>query len=224
MYLWWRLIRSALPAGRGEKKFGSMDVAQLPEINGYTTGTWKIDPSHSEVSFVLRHTMVQIRGRFSVNGTIVTEDDLAKSHVDVTIDPATFYSGSPVRDEKIRYFTDFLDSRAFPEITFKSGEIVPVDDRRFQLHGKLTARGIERSVVLDAIFNGFGRCDLYGLRMGFLATTTLDRRDFGIATSPPVVDTTVPFEDNPTMLGWTMKVEIHVEAVLAGDEGRYRWE
>lgn len=159
-----------------------------------------------------------------MKGVITTEPELPKSHVEVTIDPASFWSGSPVRDEKIRTLSDFLETAKFPEITFKSGEITPVDDRRFKLHGTLRARGVEREVVLDAVFNGFGRCDLYGLRMGFLATTTLDRRDFGITTEPPVVDSTIPLEENPTMLGWKLKVEIHVEAVLEGDEGRYRWQ
>ena len=195
----------------------------FPEVAGYKAGKWIIDPSHSEVSFLLRHTLVHIRGRFGVEGVIVTEGDLQDSHVEVKIDPTSFWSGSPVRDEKIRYLGDFLDARQFPEITFRSTGLEPVDDRHFKLHGTLVARGVERQIVLDARFNGFGRCDLYGLRMGFLATTTLDRRDFGISTSPPVVDTTIPLEENPTMLGWKLAVEIHVESVLEGDQGKYRW-
>lgn len=201
-----------------------MAKQNFPTVQGYRAGKWRIDPSHSEVSFLLRHTLVHIRGRFNVNGTISTAEELENSRAEITIDPASFWSGSPVRDEKIRTLGDFLDTQKYPEITFKSGQIVPVDDRRFQLHGTLVARGVERQVVLDAIFNGFGRCDLYGLRMGFFATTTLDRRDFGITTSPPVVDSTIPLEENPTMLGWKLKVEIHVEAVLEGDEGKYRWQ
>ena len=37
-----------------------------PAIPGYLTGTWTIDPVHSEVSFVVRHLMVsKVRGRFA---------------------------------------------------------------------------------------------------------------------------------------------------------------
>lgn len=202
-----------------------MAVSALPEIIGYTAGLWKIDPTHSEVSFTMRHTLVHLRGRFvNLTGTIITGSNVLDSSVAVCIDPASFWTGSPVRDEKIRFLPDFLDARTFGGITFRSEEMIPAgDDRRFRLRGVLSVRDIERPITLDACFNGYGRCDLYGHRMGFSATTTLDRRDFGISTQPPPIEATLPIEDGPSMLGWKLKVDIQVEAVLENVEGKYKW-
>jgi polyisoprenoid-binding protein YceI len=202
-----------------------MATATLPKIVGYRAGLWKIDPTHSEVSFTMRHTLVHLRGRFSrLSGVIATADELPDSHVTVEIDAASFWTGSEVRDEKIRFLSDFLEARRFPAILFRSTRLRPLgDERGFFLDGFLTVRGTERPVTLDARFNGFGNCALYGTRVGFSATTTLDRRDFGIATEPPPIAATLPLEDGPSMLGWTLKVDIQVEAVLDGVEGKYRW-
>jgi polyisoprenoid-binding protein YceI len=129
-----------------------------------------------------------------------------------------------VRDDKIRYLADFLDARRFPAIRFRSDEIEPAgDERNFRLTGILTCRGVEKRVRLDARFNGFGRSALYGLRMGFSAATTLDRRDFGITTVAPSLDATLPLDDSAGLLGWKLNVEIQVEVVLANDEGKYKW-
>lgn len=201
-------------------------MAQLPvPLPGYVAGRWKIDPTHSEVSLVIRHTLIHLRGTFTgVNGVIETTDDLLSSHAEVTIDPASFWSGSPVRDEKIRHWADFLESGKWPEITFRSTSLEPAgDDRRFRLNGLLTCRGVSKAVTLDALFNGFGRSNLYGYRMGFSAETTLDRRDFGIVTTPPPVESTIELEEGPSMLGNTLRISIQVEAVLENDEGKYRW-
>lgn len=193
-------------------------------IDGYTAGRWKIDPTHSEVSFTMRHTLIQLRGHFAIqSGSIVTGEGVEQSHCEVVINPASFWSGSEVRDAKIRSLEDFLHTSRWPEIRFQSRALKPIDGRRFILGGVLTCRGISKDVTLDARFNGFGRCDLYGLRMGFSATTRLDRRDFGISTIPPPIESTLPLDEGPSMLGCQLNVDIQVEAVLENDEGRYRW-
>jgi len=70
---------------------------QLP---GFIAGTWEIDPVHSEVSFVVRHMVVsKVRGRFDrFSGTIVTDEDLGRSSVNVTIDASSIGTNEPNRD------------------------------------------------------------------------------------------------------------------------------
>ena len=58
-------------------------TATTTEIPGYLAGTWQIDPSHSNVTFSIRHMMVsKVRGSFGeFTGTIVTGDELTDSSV-----------------------------------------------------------------------------------------------------------------------------------------------
>ena len=60
-----------------------------------TTGTWVIDPSHSNVEFVVKHLVVaKVGGRFgSFSGTIDIADPIERSTVDVTLDAASIESG-----------------------------------------------------------------------------------------------------------------------------------
>jgi len=63
----------------------------LIEIPGYVTGTWTVDPAHSDVGFAIRHLMISnVKGHFTrFEGQIVTADDPLKSEVTATIDTAS---------------------------------------------------------------------------------------------------------------------------------------
>src|ERR1700733_3777256 len=91
------------------------------QIPNFISGTWEIDPVHSEVSFVVRHMVVsKVRGRFDrFGGTIITDEDLARSSVNVTIDASSVNTNEPTRDNHVRS-ADFLDVENFPNITFVS--------------------------------------------------------------------------------------------------------
>src|ERR1700739_3765829 len=125
------------------------------EIPGYVAGTWEIDPVHSEVSFVVRHMVVsKVRGRFDrFSGTIVTDDDLAKSSVNVTIDASSISTSEPNRDTPVRS-ADFLDAERFPNPTFRSTAIRS-DHGSYFVDGDLTIRGTTRPVTLNVEVNGF---------------------------------------------------------------------
>jgi polyisoprenoid-binding protein YceI len=84
-----------------------LDTAVAP---GYLTGTWKIDPVHSEVSFSIRHLMVsKVRGRFTdFAGTFTTAEDPLRSAVEATIQLASLDTANADRDAHVRS-ADFLD-------------------------------------------------------------------------------------------------------------------
>src|SRR6202050_922877 len=91
------------------------------EIPGYGTGTWTIDPVHSEVSFVVRHMMVsKVRGRFDkFEGHIVTGADPLQSSVTATVDLSPVNTGAPQRDDHIRS-ADFFEVESHPTMTLRS--------------------------------------------------------------------------------------------------------
>ena len=90
------------------------------EIPGYVTGTWTIDPVHSDVSFTVRHMMVsKVRGRFrSFAGHLVTAPDPLASSVTATIDLASIDTNNEQRDAHVRS-ADFLDVERHPTMTYR---------------------------------------------------------------------------------------------------------
>jgi polyisoprenoid-binding protein YceI len=146
--------------------------------------TWTIDAAHSEVAFAVKHMMITtVKGAFSgVQGTVVIhEDDPSRSSVEVTIDAATVGTRVADRDKHLRS-GDFFEVEKWPTITFRSRRIEGATDREgesFTVIGDLTIRDVTREVALHAEFEG--RAEAMGReRASFAATTTLDRRDFGL--------------------------------------------
>ena len=164
----------------------------IVEIPGYVTGTWKIDPAHSEVSFTVRHLAVsKVRGRFTeFEGSVVTAEDPRDSSVTATVDLASVHTGNAQRDAHLRT-AEFLDVESHPTMTYRSTGLRVEDDGAFVLDGELTLRGTTLPVPLTLEPHGFGPDPFLedptaGSRFGLTATGAIDRTDFGITTNSPI--------------------------------------
>ena len=113
--------------------------------------TWNIDPSHSAISFSVRHMMVsKARGRFTKwSGQIRFDpDDPAASSVEVDIDPASIDTADAQRDAHLRS-ADFFDVEKFPAASFRSIKVEGLPGDRYRITGNLTIHGVTKTVVLD---------------------------------------------------------------------------
>ena len=156
------------------------------QIPGYITGTWAIDPVHSEVSFVVRHMMVsKVRGRFDkFEGTIVTAEDPLASSVTASVDLSSINTGQEQRDAHIRS-ADFFEVEKHTHMTFASTGIRAEGDH-FLLDGDLTLKAVTKPVTFKLEVNGFGPDAYGGTRAGFSATTEINRHDFGVSFNGPI--------------------------------------
>jgi polyisoprenoid-binding protein YceI len=184
-------------------------IAQIP---GFIAGTWKLDPAHSDVGFVVGHLVVsKVHGRFDAfSGTVVTDENLARTSVRVSIEAASVNTHLSVRDNQVRS-ADFLDAEHFPNITFASTAVRDEAGRYF-VDGDLTIRGTTRPVTLDLDVNGFSPDTFGAIRVSFSATTTIDRNDFGVSFNAPI-----PGLKNAMLLSDTVAINLDVEAVLQSD-------
>jgi polyisoprenoid-binding protein YceI len=182
---------------------------QTQTIPGYVAGTWDIDPVHSEVSFLVRHMVVsKVRGRFNqFGGTIVTAEEPLASSVEATIDAGSVDTNQDQRDAHVRS-ADFLDVESHPSITFTSTAMRANGDD-FVLDGDLTIRGVTKPVSLDLELNGFGPDPYGGTRVGFSATTEINRQDFGVSYNGPI-----PGANNAMVLSDKLALTLEIEAVL----------
>ena len=180
------------------------DTATVP---GYITGTWTIDPVHSEVGFTIRHMMVsKVRGKFtSFSGTLVTGDSPAASSVTATIDLASIDTGNTDRDNHVRS-ADFFNVETHPQMTFVSTG-VRAKGNDFVLDGNLTLKGVTKPVSLDLELGGFGPDAYGGTRAGFTATGEILRSDFG-------VDFNAALETGGVILSDKVLLALEIEAVL----------
>ena len=177
------------------------------ETPGLVAGTWNIDPTHSEVGFVVRHLMVsKVRGNFtSFEGSITIGEDPLQSSVEASIDAASIDTREPQRDNHLRS-TDFFDVETHPKITFRSTSVRP-DGGDFVVTGDLTIHGVTRSVDLELEHNGVHPDPWGGQRAGFSAATEISRSDFAI-------DFNVPLDGGGVVIGDKIKITLEVEAVL----------
>jgi polyisoprenoid-binding protein YceI len=185
----------------------SAAAATLP---GYVVGTWTIDPVHSDVSFTVRHMMVsKVRGQFTkFEGTITTAEDPLQSSVVVSIDPNSIDTRNEQRDNHMRS-ADFFEVEKYPTMTYRS-TAVRRDGDVWIIDGELELHGVTSPVPLSVEYNGAGPDPFGGTRVGFSATTELNRRDFGI-------DISMPMDGGGVVVGDKISVMLEVEAVLNKD-------
>ena len=87
------------------------------------------------------------------------------------------------RDNHLRS-PDFFAADSFPSITFQSTRVTRTGDD-LRIEGSLSIRGVTRPAVLTGAFTGFTRSAQGEQRVGFQATTRINRLDYGVATQPP---------------------------------------
>ncbi|MCW2754503.1 MAG: polyisoprenoid-binding protein [Marmoricola sp.] len=168
-------------------------------------GTWTIDPIHSEVGFTVRHLMTKVRGQFEkFEGKIVTGATLADTTAEASVDLNSVNTRDEQRDGHLRS-ADFFDTQNTGPMTFTSTFFDGTTAK-----GNLTIKGVTREVELDVEFLGFDTDPWGGRRIGFEATTEINRKDFG-------VDFNIPLDGGKLLVGDKVGITLSVQAVLATD-------
>ena len=145
--------------------------------------TWAIDPVHSVAEFGVKHLMIStVKGRFgALSGSLQFDGrDLTTASVEATIDVASITTNDPQRDAHLRS-PDFFHAEAYPTLTFRSTGVEHVAKDEYRVRGDLTIRGTTRPVTLEVTYDG-QITDPTGVpRAGFSATTTINRKDYGLS-------------------------------------------
>jgi len=142
-------------------------------------GTWEVDPAHSSVEFSVKHMgIANVRGKFTdFQGTVEVGVDARSAKARGSIKVASIDTGEAQRDAHLRS-ADFFDADAFPEITFESIQVEPIDDDSSRVWGNLTMHGITREVKLDLLLQGTDTDPWGNERAGAEIQGFLHRQDF----------------------------------------------
>lgn len=176
-------------------------------MSDITTGTWQLDPTHTEIGFTVRHLMSKVRGKFEkFEGTLVTADDITASTVNVSVDLSSINTGTEDRDNHLRS-GDFFNVETSPTMTFSSTGVVQKSDSDFVVTGDLTIKDVSKPIELTVEFLGEGGDPWGGTRVGVEATGQISRKAWGI-------DFNIPLEGDKVMIGDKITLQINAEAVL----------
>lgn len=193
------LVAATVPAG----------AQQAVPAKAGAQPTWQIDPNHSELGFRIRHLTGRVRGGIAIwQGELVADPArLGGGSIDVFAYPGTIDTGNKERDDHLRS-GDFFDVVNHPTIRFTSRSVT-AKGKQLEIVGDLTIKGITKRVTLTGQYTGMAPKDAAGKpRLGFTASTTINRQDFGLSWNRLV--------EGMTMVGDEVTVEIALEAVRKG--------
>ncbi len=146
-----------------------------------TRTKWALDPTHSEITFKVKHMMIT-----NVTGTLrdytieafTQGESFDNAEVTFTGKIASISTGSEDRDKHLRS-ADFFDVENNPEVVYKVTNYSKSGDD-ITLEGDLTIRGVTRPVVLDVELNGIGKDPWGNTKAGFTVKGKINRKDFGL--------------------------------------------
>lgn len=188
-------------------------LTRVAEEGTATAPVWNVDPTHSAVSFSVKHFFTPTKGHFDGYDVALNFDRAhpENSSVRVTLPVSGIQTGNEQRNGHLRS-ADFFEADAHPDITFVSESVRQVSDDELVVRGPLTIKGVSRMVDLpvkilgvtdlpEELQSAFG-----GIKevASFETTVSVDRRDFGVgvgswaatAVVGSKVDITIALEAN----------------------------
>ena len=161
-----------------------------PDPAAVAAGRYKVDPTHTRIQFTVSHMgFTDWYGDLPrTTGTLQLDPkDITASKLDITIPVASVSTTNTILDGELKS-AEWFDAVRFPEIYFVSKTVVSTGAGTADITGDLTFHGVTKSVVLAARFNAAGINPLSkAYTVGFDATTTLSRSDFGVKKYVPLI-------------------------------------
>ncbi|WP_405057109.1 YceI family protein [Kribbella sp. NBC_01505] len=175
-------------------------------IPGLVSGTYSLDTAHTEIGFTVRHLMTKVRGTFrEFSGEIVVKDSLEDSTANVTVELASVHTRNDQRDGHLRS-GDFFDAENTPKMTFTSTAL-KAEGEDYILAGELTIKDVSKPIELAFEFLGVDQ-NAYGQTIiGFEASASISRKDWGI-------DFNIPLEGGKLLIGDKVEIHLDVQAAL----------
>lgn len=151
--------------------------------------TFTLDKNHTYVLWSVEHLGFSTQyGKWYATGQLVLDkENPSQSKVDVKIDVSNIVTGVPELDKHLKSKL-FFDTEHFPTATFVSNKVTPQGDNKATVDGTLTLHGVSKPVVLQVTLNKEGMNPISNkMSVGFTATTTINRSDFGLNAFLPAV-------------------------------------
>jgi len=153
-------------------------------------GTYKVESHHTLAQFTVNH--LGFSDFFGVipnaTGSLTLDPaNPAADRLDVSLPVAQISTTNTVLDGELKDPT-WLDAAQYPEIHFTATKVTQTGAHTAHIDGNLTLHGVTRPVALEATFGGAGTNPLTkAFTIGFSATGTIKRSDFGVTKYVPLI-------------------------------------
>jgi len=189
-------------------RFATSCVGMLLVASSAFAANYEIDPDHSSVTFKVRHLAISsVDGHFAdvKGGFSFDPANPSAAKANATIGVNSIDTRQTKRDEHLKS-PDFLDATKHPTIAFTTNEIRDASSTAFKAVGDLTIHGVTKPVTLDVTVGGTAK-DMYGNeRAAFSATTTINRKDFGLVWNKVL-------ETGALVVGDEVKIALEIEGI-----------
>jgi polyisoprenoid-binding protein YceI len=145
------------------------------------SAVYDIDPAHSDFGFSVKHMVIaNVKGTFQkIEGTLEFNDNNKLTAASAVIAAESIYTKIEKRDNHLRS-PDFFDVAKYPNITFKTTSVEYSGPGKLTITGDITIRDVAREITLTGETLGPVKDPWGNTRMGFNASGTLNRKDFGL--------------------------------------------
>ncbi len=144
--------------------------------------TYKIDATHSEISFKVKHMMItNVTGSFTKFDADMesAKEDFTDAKISFEADTNSVNTHNEQRDAHLKG-DDFFAAEKFPKLLFKSAEFKKTEGNEYKLVGDLTIRDITKKVELNVSYNGTVTDPWGQVKAGFEIEGKINRKDFGL--------------------------------------------
>jgi polyisoprenoid-binding protein YceI len=186
--------------------FGALSVlCILIALTAYSA-EYKIDPTHSNIGFTIRHLVSHVSGQFTaVDGTLTFDPGkMTQSMGKFSVKVASVSTNNPKRDAHLKS-EDFFYAEKYPELSFVIKKVVPNGKTKAKMSGDLTMRGVTKPVTFDVEYLGSGKSMNGKPIAGFVGSTVVNRKDFGINWNKAL-------DQGGFLLGDEVTINIQIEA------------
>jgi polyisoprenoid-binding protein YceI len=171
--------------------------AETVDIKDMPAGAYQLDPNHTSITFKINHLgFSRYTGRFDKMEATLNFNNGApeQSALDVTVYPNSIDTNNAKLEEELRG-DKFFDVIKFPRATFQSTKIERTGPTTGKVTGDFTLLGVTHSLTLDVTLIGAGKRPMDGMQViGFSATGTFHRSDYGLQNLLPLLGDDVTLE------------------------------
>lgn len=176
-----------------------------PTLEGVASGLYNLEKSHAFLTWTVKHNGIS---GYTVNFTdfnadlVFDADNPESSQLSVSINPTALNTNYPDPVKKAEWEAElandpkFMNAAEFPTITFNSTGVTTTGEFEGTVTGDLTFLGVTKPVTLDVSYGGVANPPWFGQRdvIGFTASTTITRSDFGQTSLAGIISDEVEIE------------------------------
>ena len=141
---------------------------------------WNLDPTHSEITFKVKHLMISnVKGEFKNFSATIEGEDFEKAKIKASIATSSVDTNNNDRDTHLKS-ADFFDVENHKEMEFEGTSFNKVDDDEYKLTGILTIKGVSNEVTLNVEFGGMNKDPWGNEKAGFSLEGKINRKEWGL--------------------------------------------